>query len=154
MKSIKIQNIQDTIIKGIRYETADKRENNKCGYFDWNPTSLTANFKSTKISGGIVNFWHHSFNFTEVETHIDSEIFHVMNGDAIMIFADVVHNAVIEDSVQIVRVPAGTRLIIEPGKGHYAPILAEGGEGIMFVACPEMECYFHQLADEVVGVIE
>lgn len=151
MRKIKIQDIKGLSINGIQYETALDRGTKNCGHFDWHPTKLTANFKSNEIKGGIVNFWNSEFSFKKVETHTDAEIFHVTEGNAIMIFADVEDDTVVEESVQIVRVPQNTRLIIEAGKGHFAPILSAPGRGTMVVACPEMTAFFHDFEEEVVG---
>ena len=67
--------------------------------------------------------------FQEFEYHKDKEFFYFVQGTALMPFANFdSEGKVNEASIQIVRIPEGTQLIIDAGKLHFVPVAEGPGE--------------------------
>ncbi len=136
---VKISDIENTKIEGVSVHMAKDDVSSEEGYFVWKESPLTAKFESGAVSGGIIEAWHHKLEFAEAEYHVDQEMFYFVSGTAIMLFVDLKEGIADPESVQVVRIPAGTQLIIERGKGHFVAI-AEGNEPVkIVVAAPKME---------------
>jgi len=136
---IHIRDLTQDLIKGVTVQMPRTVSAYKESYFEWTPSALTAKFNSTEISGGTLISWHHVPVFNEIETHIDKEMFYFISGTAIMLFIDVKQGQPDLKTAQIVRIQAGTQLIIEAGKGHFVPI-AETSDPLSVIAVsPKME---------------
>lgn len=136
---VRITDIETTKITGVQVHMEKNGTLCEERYFVWKESPLIAQFQSPNISGGVIDAWHHSLVFSEIEYHKDQEMFYFTKGTAIMIFADTDGESVNMDSIQAVRIPQGTQLIIEKGKGHFVAI-AEGHEPVsMVVVAPKME---------------
>lgn len=136
---VQITDIEVSKIAGVRVQLEKNSSPYEERYFVWNESLLTAQFQSTEVSGGVIDAWHHSFIFTEIEYHEDQEMFYFTEGTAIMLFADTDGRSVDMESLQAVRIPKGTQLVIEKGKGHFVA-MAEGSEPVkMIVVAPKME---------------
>lgn len=136
---VKIRNIDQVEIKGVQVHMAVNDRPSENRYFVWKESPLTAKFQSKDVSGGVLKSWHHEPVFSEVEYHCDQEMFYFVAGTAIMLFADIEDGTVNMNTVQAVRIPCGTQLIIEKGKGHFVAI-AENDEPVeMVVVAPKMD---------------
>ena len=136
---VKITDIANTKVEGIAVHLSKDDVLCEESYFVWKESPLTAKFKSNEVSGGVIEAWHHKLEFAEAEYHVDQEMFYFISGTAIMLFVDIKNGIADQESVQIVRIPAGTQLIIEKGKGHFVAI-AEGNEPVKIVVIsPKME---------------
>lgn len=149
---VRICNIEETAISGVEVHMAANDNPSAEKYFVWKESPLTAKFHQSEVSGGILQSWHHEFVFSEVEYHCDQELFYFVSGTAIMLFADIEDGKVKMESVQAVRVPEGTQLVIQEGKGHFVAI-AEGDEPVkMVVVAPKMEAPRISLEEAVEAV--
>lgn len=139
MMEIVITDIKDTEIDGVtvlREETEPYREN----YFEWAASPLIAGFQSSQISGGILSCQTAKPQFQEFEYHKDKEFFYFVQGTALMPFANFDSEGKVDEaSLQIVRIPKGTQLIIDAGKLHFVPV-AEGPDSVrIVVVSPKMD---------------
>ena len=136
---IAVTDIKDTKIEGVtvlREETEPYREN----YFEWAASPLIASFQSSQISGGILSCQTAEPQFQEFEYHKDKEFFYFVQGTALMPFANFdSEGKVNEASIQIVRIPEGTQLIIDAGKLHFVPVAEGPGEVKIGVVSPKMD---------------
>jgi hypothetical protein len=152
MKQILIEDLKPELVSGIAIGLPGSAATAREGYFEWTASSLTAEFKTGRVSGGILKAWKHEPIFDEVETHIDAETFYFLRGSALMLFADVSGGRPDMDSVQIVRIRPGTQLVIQAGKAHF-PAVAEGDEPVeAVVVSPRMEAPRMRLTESVLGV--
>ena len=70
-----------------------------------------------------------------------------------MPFMDIQDGVPLMDTAQIVRIYAGSQIIISAGKGHYVPV-AEGDEPIIVVVvAPQMGDIKMALPEPIEGVI-
>lgn len=149
---IKITDIAETAIEGVTVyhntETPYAED-----YFEWAHSPLTAPFSASDISGGILTCWHHTFTFHELEYHEDQEMFYFMQGTAVMVFADQEQGTVVPDSIQMVKIPAGTQLIIQKGKAHFVPAALDSTPVKIVVVSPNMEAPRLSLKEPVTGVL-
>lgn len=137
--NVKITNIKDTKINGVAVYVPNNEAPYREDFFEWAESPLTVNFKTSAISGGVITSWHHDYSFDVVESHVDQEMFYFTKGTAIMLFADIKDGSVDMSSVQLVRIPAGTQLIIDAGKGHFVA-MAETDEPLnIIVVSPKMD---------------
>lgn len=152
MRQIGVQDIEPGIVKGINVQMPPTAVGYREAYFEWTPSSLTVPFKTNEVSGGILRAGHHVPVFCEVETHADAEMFYFLSGTALMLFVDVNEGQADLESAQIVRIPAGTQLVIPSGKGHFVPV-AEGDESVeMIVVAPRMDAPRVPLPTPIEGV--
>ncbi len=110
-------------------------------YFEWRAAPLTAEFATRQVSGGNLKSWKSVPLFTQVETHVDAEMFYFLSGTAIMLFADLARGKPDMDSARIVRIAAGTRIII-PGDTPVSVV----------VVAPQMEAPRVPLPEPILGV--
>jgi oxalate decarboxylase/phosphoglucose isomerase-like protein (cupin superfamily) len=83
---------------------------------------------------------------------VDAEMFYFLGGTAIMLFADVKNGKPDSGSIRIVRIHAGTRIIIPEGKAHFVPV-AEGDTPLsVIVVAPKMDAPRILLPEPVLGV--
>lgn len=146
---INITNIESTRIHGVQVHLDKNDVLSEERYFVWKESPLTAHFQSKEVSGGVIDSWHHSLTFTEVEYHDDQEMFYFMAGTAIMLFADIIEGQVDMESIQAVRIPQGTQLIIEKGKAHFVAIAEDNIPVKMVVVAPKMDAPRVSLKEEV-----
>lgn len=147
-----ITNIEDTKVKGIRTYFPEKSVSGQERYFKWEESSLLAKFNTGEVSGGILSAWHHALEFQQVEFHKDEEMFYFLSGSAIMLFIDIYEGKVKMETAQVVRIPMGTQIVIEKGKGHFVAI-AEGDEPVkMVVVSPKISAPRVNLEETIYAV--
>jgi oxalate decarboxylase/phosphoglucose isomerase-like protein (cupin superfamily) len=152
LKNVKITDLKPGVVKGVEVlmplEAAAYQET----YFEWTASPLTVKFQKKEVSGGILQAWHHTPVFTEVETHCDQEMFYFMAGVALMLFVEVQDGQADLATAQVVRIQPGTQIIIAAGKAHFVPV-AEGSEPVSaVVVSPKMDAPRIVLAETVAGV--
>jgi hypothetical protein len=152
MKKIIIQDLTPGLVKGVAVQLLPDKVGYRETYFEWTSSSLTARFKSTEVSGGVLRAWRHTPVFREIETHVDAEMFYFVSGVALMLFVDVKDGQADLDTAQIVRVQHGTQLVIDSGKGHFVAMAESEGPVEMIVVSPKMDAPRMGLAEEVEGV--
>jgi len=151
MKKIQIEDLLPGTLQGVSVALPGD-EAYKESYFEWTAAPLVTGFKTSEISGGTLKTWKSVPLFTEVETHVDAEMFYFMEGVAIMPFADMKNGQPDMDSLKIVRVQPGTRIIIAEGKAHFVPV-AEGDMPVsIIVVAPKMDAPRVPLKEAVLGV--
>ena len=111
---------------------------------------MAVDFKSTRIACGLLEGWHHTPTFNEIEYHEDAELFYFLEGPALMLFVDIKAGKAVMESAQIVRIPAGTELSIDPGKGHFVAV-AEGDTMKALVVAPVQDSPRITLDETVCG---
>jgi hypothetical protein len=152
MKEVVIQDLKPDLVKGVAVQLPPAQPGYRETYFEWAPSSLTAQFKSTEVSGGVLRAWRHTPVFREIETHVDAEMFYFVSGLALMLFVDVKDGQADLDTAQIVRVRPGTQLVLTAGKGHFIAV-AESEEPVeMVVVSPKMAAPRMVLVEAVEGV--
>lgn len=135
---IKIENLGTDTVHGVAVQLPNSVQAEKGDYFEWTPSSLTANYKESQICGGTLKSWHHKLEFDRAETHEDQETFLFVSGVALMLFIDIQNSSALMDTAQIVRIQPGTKIVIDAGKGHFVPV-AEGDEPLcVVVESPKM----------------
>jgi hypothetical protein len=153
VKKIVIQDLRLDLVKGVAVQLPLAQPGYRETYFEWTPSSLTAPFQSTEVSGGVLRAWRHTPVFREIETHVDAEMFYFVSGVALMLFVDVKDGQVDLDTAQIVRVQPGTQLVIEAGKGHFVAVAESEALVEMIVVSPKMDAPRMELADVVEGIL-
>jgi mannose-6-phosphate isomerase-like protein (cupin superfamily) len=139
VKKIVIQDLKPGLVEGVAVQLPSVQPGYRETYFEWTPSALTAQFKSTEVSGGVLRAWKHTPVFREIETHVDAEMFYFISGVALMLFIDVKDGETDLDTAEIVRVRPGTQLVIAAGKGHFVA-MAESDEPVeMIVVSPKMD---------------
>lgn len=152
MKEICIKDLLPGTVQGVTVALPGG-EAYRESYFEWTASSLVTGFKTSDISGGILKTWKNVPLFTQVETHIDAEMFYFLGGAAIMAFADIIDGQADMNSVEIVRVQPGTQIIITAGKAHFVPV-AEGDMPVhIIVVAPKMDAPRIPLKEAVLGII-
>lgn len=140
MKKIIVQDLKPGLVQGVEASLPGEQPDVYCeSYFNWAPSSLVTNMSSNKISGGVLTAWHHTPVFTEVETHVDSEMFFFNSGIALMLFMDIKDGIPDMNSAQIVRIQPGTQLIITAGKAHFVPVAESESPVNIIVVSPKMD---------------
>ena len=122
---LKVTNIDETQIKGVKFSTNKDTETYKETYFEWTGFPVVSPFKSNDISCGLLQGWHHTPKFNQIEYLEDYEQFYFYQGDCIMLFVDIVDLKPVMESAQLVYIPEGTQLDIEPNKGHFVAVATE-----------------------------
>ena len=151
MREVRIQDLVPGLVPGVSVAMPGD-EPYKETYFEWLAAPLTAAFKTREISGGNLKSWKSVPLFAQVETHADAELFYFLSGTAIMIFADLVKGQPDMGSIKVVRIGAGTRIIIPAGKAHFVPV-AEGDAPVeVVVVAPKMDAPRVPLQEQVLGV--
>lgn len=151
MKKINIQDLKPGLVRGLEVQMPLEVAGHKENYFEWAASSLIAKFRSTEISGGVLQTWHHVPVFNEIETHMDAEMFYFVSGVALMLFVDVKSGQPEMDTAQIVRIQPGTQVIIAAGKGHFVAV-AESTESVYAVVIsPKMDAPRMPLEETIEG---
>ena len=151
MKEIRIKDLLPKTVQGVSVALPSD-EAYRESYFEWTASELVTGFKTSDISGGTLKTWKNVPLFTQVETHLDAEMFYFLGGTAIMVFADVKDGQPDMDSIEIVRVKPGTQIIIEAGKAHFVPV-AEGDMPVyIIVVAPKMDAPRIPLEEAVLGI--
>jgi hypothetical protein len=151
MKEIRIQDLTPGLVPGVSVAMPGD-EAYKEAYFEWTAAPLVTSFKTREIGGGTLKAWKNVPQFSQVETHVDAEMFYFLDGTAIMPFADLKNGKPDMGSVRIVRIHAGTRIIIPEGKAHFVPV-AEGDTPVsVVVVAPKMDAPRIPLPEPVLGV--
>lgn len=153
MKAI-IQDIATAQIQGVQVALEQQIIPYNENFFCWKEAVLTADFHTNQVSCGMLKAWHHQPIFSEVETHVDSEMFYFISGTALMLFADVKNGTPDMKSVQIVRILAGTQLIIAPGKAHFVAVAQDDEPIQAMVIAPKMAAPRIPLPEVVEGILE
>jgi mannose-6-phosphate isomerase-like protein (cupin superfamily) len=152
MKSIKILDLVPGLVAGVEVQLPTAVKPYRETYFEWSGSSLTAQFATQQISGGVLCAWHHLAQFSEIETHIDAEMFYFVHGVAIMLFMDLADGRPNLETAQIVRIQPGTQIVIPVGKAHFVAV-AEGDEPLeMIVVSPKMDAPRMSLPEPVEGI--
>ena len=152
MREIKITDLKPGMVNDVEVLLPNNNSVYEERYFEWNESTLISSFKSSDISGGILNCWKHQPLFVEAETHIDNEIFYFISGTAIMLFVDYNDGKPNMETIQITRIQPGTQIIISKNKGHFVPV-AEGDCPVkIIVVSPKMEAPRKGLIEPVLGV--
>lgn len=152
MKNVKIQDLEAKLVNGVDVQMPDEAPTYRERYFEWSASSLLAGFGSNKISGGILKASHHTPVFSEIETHVDNEMFYFISGVALMPFVDLKNGQPDMETVRIVRIQPGTQIIISAGKGHFVPV-AEGPEPLHIVVVgPRMDAPRTKLPITIEGI--
>jgi mannose-6-phosphate isomerase-like protein (cupin superfamily) len=151
MKEIRIKDLKPGLVPGLSVAMPGDRPYAET-YFEWTAAPLTTAFKTRQISGGTLRTWKSVPCFSQVETHVDAEMFYFLEGTAIMLFADMKGGKPDQKSLQIVRILAGTRITIPEGKAHFVPV-AEGDTPVsIIVVAPKMDAPRVPLQEAVLGV--
>lgn len=119
-------------------------------FFEWTAFPVVTEFQSSGITCGLLQGWHHTLRFSQIEYHEDKELFYFLSGSCVMMFCDLVGDMVDMDSMQMVRIPAGTELEIGPRKGHFIAV-AEEDTFKALVISPVQDAPRVQLTEEIVG---
>lgn len=130
--NIKIEDLKADTVSGVAVQLPNSVKAEKGDYFEWTPSSLTADYKDSKICGGVLKSWHHKLEFHRAETHGDKETFIFVSGVALMMFIDIRDGSARMNTAQVVRIKPGTKIVIDAGKGHFVPV-AEGDEPLCAV---------------------
>lgn len=147
---VKIQDLKDVTIKGVNVAFTETCEAYKENYFEWTAYPVVTEFQTNKIMAGLLQGWHHTPNFDQIEYHVDAEHFLFTEGTAVMLFIDIADGKPAMDTAQIVRIPAGTQLDIAAGKGHFVAV-AEGCTFKAIVVSPVQEAPRMDLPEMIYG---
>lgn len=137
-KYIKVEDIRENSVPGVTVHLPNKIPSFSEIYFEWYPSSITADFHSNRINVGMICSWHHKLEFDQVEYHSDKEIFYFVSGVGIMLFADIVDGKVDMTTVQLERIFPGTELVVDAFKGHFVPVAQNDEPVRIIVVEPEM----------------
>lgn len=139
MKKCKIIDLAPGEVSGIDVQMPGEAKAYKENWFEWTATKLCSNLKTTALAGGVLDIWKHTPVFSELEFHQDNEMFYFIQGTAIMPFADIKNGKIDMESVQLVRVQAGTQIIIHPNKAHFVAVAQDDTPVKIIVASPAMD---------------
>lgn len=139
MKQYKIVDLAPGVVEGVEVQMSGEAEAYRENWFEWTATTLRSNMKTTALAGGILKMWKHTPIFSELEYHQDNEMFYFLQGTAIMPFADLRDGKIDEKSMQLVRIQAGTQIIIRPGKAHFVGVAQDDTPVVIVVASPSMD---------------
>lgn len=152
MQNISIENLQHNQIKGVTVMLPVEGEPYKENYFEWRASDLTAIFNTKEVTGGVLQAWHHTPVFSQIETHIDREMFYFTHGSAIMLFIDIMDDKPNMETAQIVRICPGTQIIIDSGKGHFIAVAEDNEPVYAVVVSPKMDAPRMLLPEDITGV--
>ena len=152
MKQVCIQDLKPGLVKGVTVALPQEFHPNQDHYFEWSAAPLTARFEQPNITGGVLRAWRHEPVFTQAEVHVDDEVFYFLSGTALMLFVDYKEGVPDAVTAQIVRIPAGTQLVIEKGKGHYVAVAQDNETVQAVVVAPPMNAPRTELSEPVRGI--
>lgn len=147
---IEIKDLKDVVINGVRFSFKENYNIYKENFFEWVGFPLVSSFKTNNIMAGLLQGWHHTPEFDLIEYHEDKELFYFFQGTSLMLFVDINNGEPVMETVQIVRIPAGTELEIAQGKGHFVPV-AEDEKLNAIVISPVQEAPRLRLVEKVIG---
>jgi hypothetical protein len=149
---VAIKDLRDVAITGVEAcFTAAVTSIEKVDFFEWTAWPLATRFKTNEMVAGLLQGWHHTPVFSKVEYHQDAEIFYFSEGTALMYFIDLTaDDRPVMDSVQMVRIPAGTLINVAARKGHWVPV-AEGDRYSAIVVAPRQGDIHVALPEQVTG---
>ena len=147
---VQITDLKNTAISGVRSLFPDSYDTYREDYFEWTAFPLVSEFKTGKVTTGLLEGWHHTPGFSVIEWHEDNEIFCFLDGTALMLFVDIENSFPVMESAQIVRIPAGVTLEVAKGKGHFVAV-AEGCCYKAIVVSPVQDAPRIALSETIVG---
>ena len=150
MMKVKIQDLKNVTIKGVNVAFTETCKPYKEDFFEWTAFPIVTKFKTDKIMSGVLQGWHHTPNFSQIEYHEDAEQFFFTEGPALMLVIDIENGKPVMNTAQIVRIPAGTQLDIAAGKGHFVAV-AEGCTFKAIVVSPVQEAPRIDLDEMICG---
>ena len=150
---IYIQKLEDTKINGVtccfKKDVTPYTES----YFDWKAYPMISNMKETHLRIGLLTSWHHKPEFDQIEYHDGQELFFFTEGPCLMLFCDIRDGAPIMESAQLVRIEAGTELLVDAGKGHFVPVGVDDTDRFRaVVVSPPQEAPRIMLPEIIIGV--
>ena len=149
--NIKIKHIKETTIKGVNYSFTNDDSTYKERYFEWTGFSLITPFHSSNIMNGLLQGWHHTPEFTQIEFHEDYEQFYFYENDCLMLFIEIENHEPLMETAQIVYIPQGTQLDIAPNTGHFVPV-AVNDTFKAVVTSPNQEAPRIDLPEKITGI--
>jgi len=154
MKTVRIEDLRSGLVSGVDIRLPTREGVHREAYFEWEVSPFRTAFMTSNVVGGLLTVWHHVPCFTEVEYHGDCEKFFFLSGTVLMLFADLKAGVVVPQSLQIVRIQAGTHLVIFPGKAHFIPVAETIDPALLLIVAPTMEAPRIALSAPVLGVDE
>ena len=148
---VKVEDIQEVEISGVKVKYEKEVDVYKDSYFEWTGLPIVTEFQKKEIMAGILQGWHHVPMFEVVEYHEDRELFYFSEGTALMLFVDIENNKPIIGTSKIVRIPKGTEMEIEKGKGHSIAV-AEGDCFKAIVVSPKQDAKIVNLDERIEGL--
>lgn len=119
---LRIENIEDVKIRGVRVASPASGNVLRRGNFEWTSFPLETALKTNKVISGLLQGWHHELCFDQVEYHADTENFYFMEGTCLMLFCDREGDVPDMSTLLLVRIQPDTQVEVEAGKCHYVPI--------------------------------
>lgn len=151
---LKIQDIHQVASRSVTVQLPNSVPAQQVAHYRWFPSSITIPFSTTEISGGMVYAYPHSMEFETVEYHEDYELYCIYEGSAVMILCDIKDGKPIQKSIQLIRIEAGTQLLLHPRTGHSVPI-ALGENAVRFmVVSPKMAAHIVPLDEKVLADVQ
>lgn len=151
MKKLKIESLEQAKPTGVAFYHTAEAEPWKERYFEWTAFPMATEFQTGRIVSGMLCSWHHTPVFEELEYHADREALYFFEGSAIILFCDIRDGKAVMDSAQLVRIPEGTLIAIDGGKGHFVAV-AEGERYRAVVYSPEQGSPRVPLAEPVAAL--
>jgi hypothetical protein len=149
---IKIAPVGEKEVSGVKVRRLNEQKAYKDRNFEWWADNEGVVLGGQKIHTGDLIAWHQVFKVKEVEYHDDTEVFLYLSGEALVLFCDIHNGQVKMDSLTMVSIQPGTRIVIAKGKGHSVPI-AIGTEPVhAVVIAPALKTEWAVLPQEVEGV--
>jgi mannose-6-phosphate isomerase-like protein (cupin superfamily) len=147
-----IEDLKEHLIEGVAVQLPGSVAAEKGEYFQFTPAALIAGYKTSRIGSGVLRSLRHKVEFRVAEYHEDRETFIFVSGTAVMLFLDLENGRAKMETAHLVRIKEGTKIIIEPGKGHFVPV-AEGNETVCAVVeAPSMPAIKVELPEAVSAV--
>ncbi len=119
---IPVKNAGEVWVKGVRFAKGKEGALLAREHFEWTSFPLETALKTNRVVSGLLQGWHRTVEFDTVEYHVDTENFYFLEGECIMPFCDQKNGVPDMDTLQLVRIPAGTQVEVAAGKCHYVPI--------------------------------
>ncbi len=145
-----IKELKDIKIDGVKISHLEVCDTYKEDFFEWTALPLVSEFKNSNIMAGVLQGWHHTPDFSQIEYHEDKELFYFYEGTALMLFIDIENGKPVMETAQIVRIPAGTELEINQGKGHFVAV-AENDKFSAMVISPAQDAPRLPLFEKIHG---
>lgn len=147
---VTIQELAEAKVAGLSWHSIDDCTPWNETYFRWTAMPLSVDFAQNNITCGMLTGWHHTPVFDVLEYHADKELFYFISGTALLLLCDIKNGVPDLKTAQMVRVPAGTELSIDAGKGHFVAV-AEGERYDAIVIAPAQEAPRVALPEQIIG---